>query len=128
MKHLVLVIAIILVAFCFGGCKKKDAILFCEGIDPVSGAGVKCGKIATPGNLTAVYKIKKGIEAKELTFVVYEVSNQKRQKIDTVKAPVKQKTETTNADLMLYNPGDYEVEVLLDTTVIAIDSLQIRDE
>lgn len=122
------IILSILAAVALGGCGKKDEILFCEGIDPVKGTGVNCGKVATPGNLTAVFNLNKNIEAKELTFVVYETSNQKRQTIDTITAAVKPKAKAVSADLMLYNPGDYEVEVLFNKTVIAKDNLQIRDE
>ncbi|MDR3238300.1 MAG: hypothetical protein LBT84_07345 [Spirochaetia bacterium] len=107
-------------------CNRGDDILFCEGTKP-DGSGTVCGKVFSTGEFTAVYKNKKNPEADKFDFAIYETVRQ-RQRIDTITSPVKAGSKTVTADLSIYNPGNYEIEVILNGNVVAKSNLQIVDE
>ncbi len=109
------------------GCSKKKEILFCEGVTP-EGEGVKCGSTFSTGDLSLLYKRERNFEAEGLTVQIYELKEERREKVESISVPVKPDAKSMTALLSLYNAGTYEIQVKSADAVLAIEKLVIVDQ
>lgn len=117
----------ILITSALAGCGRTEKVLFCEGTNP-DGSGASCGSIFTPGELSAVCRLKNNREALNLEFVVYEIKDGNRQRLSSVPVEAKAGDKNASADLSLYETGAYDVEVLSGQSLLASGSVEIREE
>lgn len=109
-------------------CSRVSTISFCEGTNAGDGSGVNCGTIFTPGELSAVFRLRGVKEDARVEFVVYEVNGTAKQRLSTTPVDVKADNKYASANLIFYNSGVYEVNALLGDKVIAVGTLEIRGE
>ena len=116
-----------LVALIFGGCLKSNKIQLCEGVTP-EGDGVNCGKKFEDGELTAVITSEDPFGVKTISVHVYEIKEQKTDKIETIQVDVNPDKQTATVNLSFYTGGRYSVRAMKNDVIIGEKEVEIVEK
>ncbi len=122
-----LVLSLFLALLVITGCSKKNTIQFCEGV-AANGEGVNCGKKFEDGDLTAVITSENFFAVKALSVQIYEVKNNKKEKIETITVDVKPDKQTATVNLSFYTSGSYIVRAMKNDVLIGEAAVEIVEK
>ncbi len=108
------------------GCTKKPNISFCEGVSP-DGKGIECGVKFETGDLTAMLKADKAFGTNRIDVVVYELIENKSEKVETKSIDVPPDEVRTNVNFEFYKPGRFRVTAMNGSEKIGEGEIEISD-
>ncbi len=121
MKYLLILLLITGAA----GCKKKDAVVFCEGTDKQN-KGVKCGSVFTTGDITIIAETERPFNTDTLYVKLIDSKDGDALPESIVEIKVDPAATKLRADISIYDESDYRVVVeTKDRKSIAEGSVKI---
>lgn len=121
-----MLVPLFILALSIVSCSKSKNMEFCEGIS-MEGEGVNCGSEFESGDLMVLVKSKEPFNQERISFDIYEVAENKKEKVDTIHANIKTTDTSANATLPLYTEGKFHVKAVVKDRAVAEGDITIVD-